>query len=47
MHLIVKEDINLVVEKKEKHVQNILHVVLLPQNVKIKVKEKLGEKQND
>jgi hypothetical protein len=36
-----------VVEKKEKHDLNILLVALPQQNVKIKVKVKLGEKQND
>jgi hypothetical protein len=36
-----------VVEKKEKNVQNILHVVLQQQNVKIKVKVQNGVKQND
>jgi hypothetical protein len=36
-----------VVEKKVKNVLNILLVDLLLQDVKIKVKVKLGEKQND
>jgi hypothetical protein len=33
--------------KKAKNEQNILHVVLQQQNVKTKVKVKLGEKQNE
>jgi len=44
---MVKEDINLVVEKKVKAVLNTLLVGLLLRDVKQKVKVKLGEKQND
>jgi hypothetical protein len=44
---MVKQNVKLVVEKKEKHVQNILHVALQRHNVKHLVKVKNGEKQND
>jgi hypothetical protein len=47
MHLMEKEDIKLVVEKKAKNVLNILLVDLLLLDVKQKVKVKHGEKQND
>jgi hypothetical protein len=47
MHLMVKEDIKHVVEKKVKNVLNTLLVDLLLLDVKEKVKVKLGEKPND
>jgi hypothetical protein len=47
MHLMVKEDIKLVVEKKAKVVLNILLVDLLLLGVRKKVKVKLGVRQND
>jgi hypothetical protein len=47
MHLMVKEDINHAVEKKEKSVQSILPVDRHRVHVRIKVKVKLGEKQNN
>jgi hypothetical protein len=47
MHLMEKEDIKLVVEKKVKNALNTLLVDLLLLDVKEKVKAKLGEKPND
>jgi hypothetical protein len=44
---MVKQNVKHAVEKKEKHVQNILHVVLQQLNVKHLEKVKNGEKQND
>jgi hypothetical protein len=42
-----KQNVKHVVGKKEKHVQNILHVALHLLNVKHLVKVKNGVKQND
>ena len=44
---VEKVNVNLVVEKRVKNELNTLHVVLHPLNVKLRVKVKNGEKQND